>query len=243
MLKVAISPVSIDGARLAMSSELPGWDFEAVRKATDDAWENELARVRISVGEDSVKHIFYTAMYHSMIAPMLFSDVNGDYRGANDSVYNSEVPRYTGLSLWDTYRAKQPLMTIMQPEKAGEFVATMVDICDRQGDLPVWHLWANETDCMVGDPGIPVVADAIVKGIGGFDRMKAFDAIEKTAAKCERGKEFRHKYGYIPCDLRGEAIAYDMEFAIADAAAANAARELGLMEECARFTEIGRAHV
>ena len=242
MLKVAISPVSIDGARLAMNSEQPRWDFEAVRKAAADAWEKELARVSISVDEDSVKHIFYTAMYHAMMAPVLFSDVNGDYRGADDSIYNSDVPRYTGLSLWDTYRAKQPFMTIVQPEKAGEFVATMVDICDKQGDLPVWHLWANETDCMVGDPAIPVVADAIVKGIGGFDRMKAFDAIKKTAAKRERGKEFRHDYGYIPCDLRGEAIAYDMEFAIADAAAANAARKLGLMEDCARFTEMSRSY-
>ena len=236
LLKVAISPVSIDGARLAMSSELPGWNFEAVREAAVKAWDKELARVKIDVSEDSVRSIFYTAMYHSMIAPMLFSDVNGDYRGADGKVYNSGVPRYTGLSLWDTYRAKQPLMTIIQPEKAGEFVATMVDIYDRQGDLPVWHLWGNETDCMVGDPAIPVVADAIVKGVEGFDRLKAFEAIKKSAAGRERGKEYRHEYGYIPCDLRGEAVAFDMEYALADGAAANAARALGLTEDYEYFT-------
>ncbi len=240
MLKVAISPVSIDGAKLALEQELPGWNFEEVRNAAVDKWETELACIKATFEDEECKKIFYTAMYHAMIAPMLFSDVNGDYRGADDNVYHSDKPRYTCFSLWDTYRAKQPLMTIIQPEKAGEFVATMVDICDKQGDLPVWHLWGNETDCMVGDPGIPVVADAIVKGIEGFDREAAFEAIKKTAASNERGKEFRHKHGYIPCNLFNEAVAYDMEYAIADAAAANAAKALGKQADCKEFTR--RSH-
>ena len=241
LLKVAISPVSIDGAKLALESEQPGWDFEKVADNAVKEWNKELARIRIE-GNDEVKTIFYTAMYHSMIAPMLFSDVNGDYRGADDKVYNSTTPRYTCFSLWDTYRAKQPLMTIIHPEKAGEFVSTMVDICDKQGDLPVWHLWGNETDCMVGDPGIPVVADAIVKNIGGFDREKAFEAIKQTAALAERGKEFRHQYGYIPCNLFTEAVAYDMEYAIADGAAANAAKALGKDEEYRHFDNMSHSY-
>ena len=241
LLKVAISPVSIEGARLAIQSELPDWDFDKTCHSATIAWEKELSRIEIS-GDEVLKRIFYTAMYHSMIAPMLFSDVNGDYRGADDNVYNSDKPRYTCFSLWDTYRAKQPLMTIIQPEKAGEFVATMVDICDKQGDLPVWHLWGNETDCMVGDPGIPVVADAIVKGIGGFDRESAFAAIKKTAENGERGKEFRHKYGYIPCNLFNEAVAYDMEYAIADGAAANAANVLGKKADCEHFTRMSQSY-
>lgn len=242
MLKVAISPVSIEGAKLALESELPGWDFAAVQKAADTAWENELSRIKVTMKDEKQKEIFYTAMYHAMIAPMLFSDVNGDYRGADDKVYNSDKPRYTCFSLWDTYRAKQPLMTIIQPEKAGDFVATMVDICDKQGDLPVWHLWGNETDCMVGDPGIPVVADAIVKGIEGFDREAAFAAIKKTAAVEERGKEFRHKYGYIPCNLFTESVAFDMEYAIADAAAANAAKALGKQDDYEHFTKMSHSY-
>ena len=242
MLKVAISPVSIEGAKLAMQTELPGWDFAATHEAAVAAWEKELARVKVEMKDKQQKEIFYTAMYHAMIAPMLFSDVNGDYRGADDKVYNSDKPRYTCFSLWDTYRAKQPLMTIIQPEKAGEFVATMVDICDKQGDLPVWHLWGNETDCMVGDPGIPVVADAIVKGIEGFDREAAFEAIKKTAATEERGKEFRHKHGYIPCDLFNEAVAYDMEYAIADGAAANAAKALGKEADFEHFTKMSHSY-
>ena len=204
--------------------------------------KSELSRIRIESKCNGQKTIFYTAMYHAMIAPMLFSDVNGDYRGADDKVYNSPAPRYTCFSLWDTYRAKQPLMTIIQPQKAGEFVATMVDICDKQGDLPVWHLWGNETDCMVGDPGIPVVADAIVKNISGFDREAAFEAIKKTAASGERGKEFRHKFGYIPCNLFTESVAFDMEYAIADAAAANAAKALGKQEEQEHFTRMSHSY-
>ncbi len=241
LLKVAISPVSIDGAKLALESEITDWNFEKVADNAVKEWNKELARVTIE-GNDELKTIFYTAMYHSMIAPMLFSDVNGDYRGADDKIYNSTSPRYTCFSLWDTYRAKQPLMTIIQPQKAGEFVATMVDICDKQGDLPVWHLWGNETDCMVGDPSIPVVADAIVKNIGGFDREKAFEAIKQTAALAERGKEFRHKYGYIPCNLFTEAVAYDMEYAIADGAAANAAKALGKDADQEHFTKMSHSY-
>ena len=237
MLKVAISPVSIDGARLAMESELPHWDFEKVRGAAVAAWDRELSRIALTEPDSSRKRIFYTAMYHAMMAPMLFSDVNGDYRAADGTICNSATPQYTGFSLWDTYRAKQPLMTIIQPQKSGEFVSSMLNICDKQGDLPVWHLWGNETNCMVGDPGIPVVADAIVKNIAGFDREKAFEAIKKTAANKERGKEHRDKYGYIPFGLHNEPVAYDMEYAIADAAAANAARALGKMDECEYFTK------
>ena len=241
MLKVAISPVSIDGARLALETEHAGWNFNATRRAAVKAWEEELGRIRIE-GDEQQKCIFYTAMYHAMMAPVLFSDVDGNYRGADDKVYHSNTPHYTNFSLWDTYRAKQPLMTIIQPEKAGQFVASMVDICSHQGDLPVWHLWGNETNCMVGDPAIPIVADAIVKGINGFDREKAFEAIKKTAANPERGKGLRHTHGYIPCNLFNEAVAYDMEYALADAAAANAAKALGKQEDYEHFTHMSHSY-
>ncbi len=242
LMKVAISPVSIDGARLAIQSEMPGWDFDVTREDARRLWNNELGRIRIESPCDELKRVFYTAMYHTMMAPALFSDVDGKYRGADGNIYHSPTPRYTNFSLWDTYRAKQPLMTIMQPEKAGQFVASMIDICDRQGDLPVWHLWGNETNCMVGDPGIPVVADAIVKGIGGFDRERAFEAIKQTAANPERGKDLRHTYGYIPCNLFNEAVAYDMEYALADGAAANAAKALDRLEDYEHFTRMSHSY-
>ena len=242
LMKVAISPVSIDGARLAIQSEMPGWDFDVTREDARRLWNNELGRIRIESPCDELKRVFYTAMYHTMMAPALFNDVDGKYRGADGNIYHSPTPRYTNFSLWDTYRAKQPLMTIMQPEKAGQFVASMIDICDRQGNLPVWHLWGNETNCMVGDPGIPVVADAIVKGIGGFDRERAFEAIKLTAANPERGKDLRHTYGYIPCNLFNEAVAYDMEYALADGAAANAAKALDRLEDYEHFTRMSHSY-
>lgn len=242
LMKVAISSVSIDGARLAIQSEMPGWDFDVTREDARRLWNNELGRIRIESPCDELKRVFYTAMYHTMMAPALFNDVDGKYRGADGNIYHSPTPRYTNFSLWDTYRAKHPLMTIMQPEKAGQFVASMIDICDRQGNLPVWHLWGNETNCMVGDPGIPVVADAIVKGIGGFDRERAFEAIKLTAANPERGKDLRHTYGYIPCNLFNEAVAYDMEYALADGAAANAAKALDRLEDYEHFTRMSHSY-
>ena len=196
-MKVAISAVSIDGARLALQTEQPGWDFDATRQAARQAWERELSRIRIESASETQKRIFYTALFHTMMAPTLFSDVDGHYRGADDNIYHSPTPHYTNFSLWDTYRAKQPLMTLIQPDRAGQFVASMLDICDQQGDLPVWHLWGNETNCMVGDPAIPVVAGAIVKGLKGFDHQRAFQAIKQTAATPERGKQYRHTYGRI----------------------------------------------
>lgn len=236
VLKVAVSPVSIEGARMALKAEAENRDFDEIREAADKAWETELQKIKIEGNDERRKRIFYTACYHAMIAPVLFSDINGDYRGADGNIYNSDTSRYTCFSLWDTYRAKQPLMTIVQPQKAGEFVATMVDISDRQGRLPVWHLWGNETNCMVGDPGIPVVADAIVKGIKGFDHEKAFEAIKKTAAQNERGKGLRREYGYIPCDMFGESVAFETEYALADGAAANAAKALGRTDDEEHFT-------
>ena len=242
LLRVAISPVSIEGAMKALEKEASCIDFETAKELARNAWERELSRIKITTPHDSIKKIFYTAMYHSMIAPMLFSDTDGNYRGADGNIYNSPTPRYTGFSLWDTYRAKQPLMTIIQPQRAGEFIDCMVDICDKQGKLPVWHLWGNETNCMVGDPAIPVVADGITKNIPGFDKEKAFEAIKTTALKEERGKGLRTKYGYIPCNMFNEAIAYDMEYAIADGAASLASKALGKEEEYRFFMEKSRSY-
>lgn len=242
LLKVAISPVSIEGAKAAMSAEVPHWDFDKVANAADKAWEEELSKIRIDCNDEARKRTFYTAMYHAMTAPITFNDINGDYRGADGNVYNSTHNTYSIFSLWDTYRAKMPLMTIIQDKRMGEFVATMIDICDKQGRLPVWHLWGNETDCMVGDPGIPVVADAIVKGIGGFDREKAYEAIKKTLAQDGRGRGLRKKYDYIPCDSFTESVAYDMEYALADGAAANAAKALGYDAEAEQHIKNSRSY-
>ena len=241
MLKVALSPVSIEGAEANLAAELPGWDFDATAAAADAAWNAQLAKVKVTTQDEVARRIFYTGLYHTMVAPSEFCDVNGDYRGADGAVHrNPGHTTYTTFSLWDTYRAAMPLMTILHPDRMPDIVNTMLAIADEQGRLPVWHLWGNETDCMVGNPGIPVVADAIVKGIGGFDRERAFEAIRRTAMNPDRGNGLRMKYGYIPCDLFNEAVAYDMEYALADGAAARAAEALDRGEDARYFTE--RSH-
>lgn len=227
-VKVAISPVSIENARLNMQAELPGWDFEATAEAADRAWNAELEKVRIETPDEAARRIFYTALYHTMIAPSEFCDVNGDYRGSDGKVYRAApFVNYTTFSLWDTYRAAQPLMTILHPEKMPDMANTMLHIYRQQGKLPVWHLMGNETDCMVGNPGIPALADAVLKGYGGFDREQAYEALKESAMLGERGMDLRMKYGYIPCDLFNEAVAYDMEYALADWAVAQVARAQG----------------
>ena len=217
LVKVALSPVSVEGAKANLAAELPGWDFDATVKAADAKWNAELSKVKVTTTDETARRIFYTALYHTMVAPSLFCDVNGDYYGSDHEIHrNADFTNYTTFSLWDTYRAAMPLMTILHPEKMPDIIRTMLAIADEQGRLPVWHLWGNETDCMVGNPGIPVVADAIVKGIEGFDREKAFEAIRKTAMDPGRGNGLRMEHGYIPCDLFNEAVAYDMEYALAD---------------------------
>ncbi len=241
LLKVALSPVSVEGAKKNLAAELPGWDFEATADAAAAAWNEELGKVKIETQGETARTIFYTALYHAMIAPVTFCDTDGTYRGADGEVHAAPGhATYTVFSLWDTYRAKMPLLTVIDPERMTDIVATMLDIADEQGRLPVWHLWGNETDCMVGNPGICVVADAIVKNFPGIDRERAFKAIRKTAMNEERGNGLRMKYGYIPCDLFNEAVAYDMEYALADGAAAQAAEVLGKTEDARYFAD--RSH-
>lgn len=242
MLKVALSATGMEAARAAMDTELPGWNFERVRAAAARSWSDELGKIRIHTSDDDARKVFYTALYHTMIAPSLFCDVDGSYRGADGQVHgNPGHETYTTLSLWDTYRAAMPLYSIFQPERTKDIVETMVDIYDEQGKLPVWHLVGNETNCMVGNPGVIAVADAIVKGIvSESSRERAYAACRASVMLDERGQKHRKQYGFIPCDLTNKACAKDMEYAIADAAVANAAGILGHAEDTEFFHE--RSH-
>ena len=243
MVKVAISPVSAEGAKANMAAEMPGWPkFEKVAHKAEQAWEAELAKAKIQTADNSAKRIFYTALYHTMIAPSEFCDVDGSYRGADGEVHpNPGHTSYTTYSLWDTYRAQMPLLSIMHPEKMTGIVNTMLNIFDEQGRLPVWHLWGNETDCMVGNPGLISVADALVKGDTDIDPMRAYKAVRETAMNKGRGNGFRMEYGFIPYDkMATQSVAFDMEYAIADAAAAAAARSVGEKSDEEYFTK--RSH-
>ncbi len=228
MLRVALSPTSIEGAKKNMAAELTNWDFETVAQNADKKWDDQLSKIHISTTDESARKVFYTALYHTMIAPSLFCDVDGTYAGSDNKNHAYDgFQNYTTFSLWDTYRAAQPLMTIIHPEMMPDIINTMIHIYEQQGKLPVWHLMGNETNCMVGNPGVAVVADAIVKGLSGFDKEEAFEAVKNSAMVMDRGQNFRVEYGYIPSDKFLESVAYDMEYAIADGAAAQAAKTLG----------------
>ncbi|MBQ8069311.1 MAG: GH92 family glycosyl hydrolase [Bacteroidales bacterium] len=241
LVKVAISPVSMEGATANMAAELPGWNFENVVSDATAAWNAELSKIDVTTSDADDRTIFYTALYHTMIHPATFSDVDGKYRGSDDVVREDKsFTNYTIFSLWDTYRAAMPLLNILHPEKADDMVNTMLKIYEQQGKLPVWHLWANETDCMVGNPGVIAVGDAIVKGYNGFDVNAAYEAMKNSVMLDERGQNLRKQYGFIPSDLYNESIGNDMEYAIADGAVANVAAFLGKTEDEAFFRE--RSH-
>ena len=241
LVKLALSPVSVEGARANMAAELPGWDFEAVKAAARTAWNEELGKVSIETDNADERAVFYTALYHTMIAPSQYNDVDGHYRGSDDVVRRGDFQNYTTFSLWDTYRAAHPLMTLIHPEKMNDMVATMYHIYKEQGDLPVWHLMGNETDCMVGNPGLVVFADAVVKGFrAGLSDDEIIEAMTATATRPDRGQDLRMQYGFIPADLYHESVANDMEYAIADAALANAADFLGRDDVAQQYRE--RSH-
>lgn len=243
MLKVALSPVSMEGAYKNMQAELQGWDFETITAEADRLWNKELGKIKINTADKDALKIFYTALYHSMIAPSEFCDVDGAYRGADGK--NHDNPGYrthTTFSLWDTYRAAMPLYSIFQTERYTDFINTMLAIYKEQGKLPVWHLHGCETNCMVGNPGIPPVADAIIKGLKGFDYNLALEAMKESSLRPDRGQEHRMKYGYIPCDLFNESVAYDLEYALADGALALAAEKLGDDEAAEYFGQRSKSY-
>lgn len=242
-VKVALSPVSIENAKLNMKTELPGWDFAQTVANADQSWNKELSRIKIESQDSSVMRTFYTAMYHTMIAPSLFNDVNGDYLGTDKKVYEkAPFQNYTTFSLWDTYRAAMPLMSIIHPDRMNDIINTMLAIYQQQGKLPVWHLMGCETNCMVGNPGIIVVADAILKGYDGFDMELAYEALKNSAMLDERGMDLRKQYGYIPYDKMVESVAFDMEYAIADWTVAQVAKKLNKTKDYEYFMKRSQSY-
>lgn len=244
-VKVALSPVSIENAKLNMTTELSGWDFGKTVVEANEAWNKELNKIQIETTDESVKRVFYTGLYHTMIAPSEFNDVNNDYMGTDKKVYkNAPFTNYTTFSLWDTYRAAHPLMTIIHPEKVNDMINTMLAIYEQQGKLPVWHLMGCETNCMVGNPGIIVVADAILKGYNGFDKELAYEAMKNSALLDERGLGLRKEYGYIPYDLdkEGEGLSKCMEYAIADWSIAQVAQQMGKTEDYEYFMKSSKSY-
>lgn len=241
LVKVGISPVSPANALLNINSEIPGWDFNKVVADAHNAWNKELHKIEIKADSLAQLKKFYTALYHTMIAPSVFNDVNGDYWGTDKKAHNDHsFTNLTTFSLWDTYRAANPLYTIIQPERINDIVNTMLAIYKQQGRLPVWPLMANETNTMVGNSAVPVIVDAYLKGFKGFDAKLAYEAIKNTQMQDMRGLKFVKSLGYIPADSTVESVAMGLEYSIDDWCIAQMALKMGNKADYQYFSKRGQ---
>lgn len=228
VITVGISAVSIENARLNLEAENPGFDFDAVRKSAQDKWRAQLQRTAVEGGTEEQKRAFYTALYHTSIVPNLYSDVNGEYRGRDQKMHLATgYNYYTVFSLWDTYRACKPLYSLLEPKRYADFIRTFLDQYQQGGLLPVWELSACETDCMIGNHAIPIIADAYLKGFRNFDAEMALKAMVKSATEPRYGLPLYMEKGYIPSDKEPESVSKTLEYAFDDWCIAQMAKAMG----------------
>ena len=244
LVKVGISAVDTEGALRNLDEEIPGWDFEGVQHAAAAAWERELSRIRIQSPSESTRRTFYSALYHTMVAPTLFSDADGRYRGMDLAVH--QLPKgqnnYSTYSLWDTYRALHPLLTLYQPERVPDIVNGLVRMSlESPAGPPVWPLQGVETYCMIGYHSIVVLAEAHAKGFKGIDYAKAWPVYRKVAMTEDyRGLPYYRKLGYIPSDKVDEAVSKTLEYAYDDWAMSHLAEAVGAHDDAKALRERSR---
>ena len=240
-VKVALSSVSISNAKENLDTG--DFDFEKIQVAADTSWDGALAKIQVESPTDSLKTIFYTAMYHAQLAPVTFSDKNGEYRKENDTIATaSDYTAYSTLSLWDTFRAEHPLLTLIAPDKVSDIIRTMMSYYETKNILPVWTLYGNETNTMTGYHSIPVIAEAYVKGIRGFDAETAYQAMKTTMMQDDRGLKEYKKYGYIPYTLIDESVTITLEYAYDDWCVAQMAKALGKEADYLFFSKRAQAY-
>jgi predicted alpha-1,2-mannosidase len=243
LVKVGISAVSVEGARKNLEAELNHWDFNRVLSQATEAWNSELGKIEVKGGTEGQKITFYTALYHSFLVPNLFMDVDGKYRGRDLEIHQADgFDYYTVFSLWDTFRGEHPLFTLTQQERTVDFIKTMIVQYEDGGRLPVWELAANETECMIGYHSIPVIVDAYMKGIRGFDVEKAFEAMKHSAELDHFGLEFYKNMGYIPGNEESESVSKTLEYAYDDWCIAIMAKDLGKTDDYERFLKRAQSY-
>ena len=236
--KVALSSVSMENARQNMEQEAPHWDFDRYVAAADADWEKQLGKIEVK-GTGVQKEIFYTALYHTMIQPNTMSDVNGEYMAADYTtrkVANNET-HYTTFSLWDTFRASHPLYTLLEPERVTDFVKSMIRQYEYYGYLPIWQLWGQDNYCMIGNHSIPVITDAILKGIPGIDMEKAYEAVYNSSVTSHPNSPFEvwEKYGFMPENIQTQSVSITLEQAFDDWCVAQLAAKLNKDTDYQRF--------
>lgn len=240
-VKVALSSVSVANAKDNLDD--PKVNFDETKANASSTWNGVLGKIKVETPVDSLKTIFYTAMYHAQVAPVTYSDKNGQYRREDDQIVTAkDHTAYSTLSLWDTFRAENPLLTLLAPDKASDIVNSMLAYYDTKKILPVWTLYGNETNTMTGYHSIPVIVDAYLKGIKGFDAEKAFEAMKTTMMQDERGLNFYKKYGYIPYNLLDESVTITLEYAYDDWCVAQMAKALGKNEDYQFFLKRSQAY-
>lgn len=227
LVKLGISAVSIKNARENLEAEIAHWDFDRVRAETESAWCNQLQKIEVKGGTHEQKGVFYSALYHTMLAPNTWSDVNGQYRGMDKQIHEADHTVYTVFSLWDTFRALHPLFTIIERERTLDFLKTFLLHYEQGGRLPVWELAANETDCMIGYHSVPVVTDAFVKGITGFDAHHMLEAMIDVSTMEHFGLESYLHNGCILAADEPESVSKTLEYAYDDWCIAEFARHQG----------------
>jgi predicted alpha-1,2-mannosidase len=235
VVRVGISAVSIEGARKNLEAEVPHGDFDRVRAEAEAAWNAKLNKIAVEGGTREQQRIFYTALYHSYVAPYIFNDVDGHYRGMDSQVHHADHDVYTVFSLWDTFRSLHPLMTILEPEMTRDWIKTFLLHHQQGGRLPVWELWGNETDCMIGYHSVSVIADAYLKGIRDFDAELALAAMVHTAELDHFGLEAYKRRGYISSEDAPESVSRTLEYAYDDWCIARFAEALGHTDIAERF--------
>lgn len=236
--KVALSSVSMENARQNMEQEAPHWDFDRYVAAADADWEKQLGKIEVK-GTEVQKEIFYTALYHTMIQPNTMSDVNGEYMATDYTtrkVANNET-HYTTFSLWDTFRASHPLYTLLEPERVTDFVKSMIRQYEYYGYLPIWQLWGQDNYCMIGNHSIPVITDAILKGIPGIDMEKAYEAVYNSSVTSHPNSPFEvwEKYGFMPENIQTQSVSITLEQAFDDWCVAQLAAKLNKDADYQRF--------
>ncbi len=228
LVKVGISAVDIEGAKNNLQQDIPDWDFDKVKSEARKKWTIQLNKTEVFGGSDEQKEIFYTSLYHTMLAPNIYSDVDGRYRGHDMKIHQDDgFQMYTVFSLWDTFRTLHPLFAIIERERTKDLIQSMLDMYKHDNLLPIWELAANETNCMIGYHSVPAIVDAYKKGITGFDANIALEAMQATAQADQFGlKWFRNK-GYIPADKDGSSVSKTLEYAYDDWCIAEMAEMLG----------------
>ncbi|MBV6404880.1 MAG: GH92 family glycosyl hydrolase [Flavobacteriales bacterium] len=227
IVKVGISAVSIEGARRNLEAEVPHWDFDRVRAGAEAAWNAELNKVQVKGGTTEQQRVLTTALYHSLIAPCVFNDVDGQYRGMDGRVHHADHDVYTIFSLWDTFRATHPLFVLLEPDRVNDYIRSFLLHYRHGGRLPVWELWGNETDCMIGYHSASVIADAYAKGIRGYDAKLALEAMVAGAMRDEPGLNAYRDRGYISSEDQAESVSRTLEYAYDDWCIAQLAEALG----------------